>query len=132
MIVVLGITVLGLAVAATIGIPILSVVFGVDLSDLKAELCVVMIGGGFLGYVTFFTTVITIIREQNLLLFGYGTAAICAMIMSKYFVLNFGLLGAAGLYAVLMGLLAFMFLGIMIVKIRKARKEYENERKNLY
>ena len=132
MIVVLGITVLGLAVAATIGIPILSIIFGVDLSDLKPELCVVMIGGGFLGYVTFFTTVITIIRHQNLLLLGYGTAALAAMILAKHFVLNFGMMGAAGLYAVLMGLLAFMFLDIMVIKIRKARKEYENERKNIH
>ena len=132
MIVVLGITILGLAVAATIGIPILSFLFGVDLSAYKLELCVVMIGGGFLGYVTFFTTVITIIRHQNLLLIGYGTAAFAALILAKPFVLNYGMLGAASLYAILMGLLAFMFLGIMVVKIRKERKEYENERDDIH
>ena len=127
MIVVLGITILGLGVAATIGIPILSVIFGVDLSSLKTELCIVMIGGGFLGYVTFFTTIITIIRHQNLLLLGYCTAAGAAMVLSKYFVLNYEMVGAAGLYAVLMGLLAFVFLVIMIVKIRKAEKEYKGK-----
>ena len=119
MLVVLGITILGLAVAATIGIPILSIIFGVDLAPYKMELCIVMIGGGFLGYVTFFTTVITIIRHQNLLLIGYGIASVIAMFLSKPFVMNYGMKGAAGLYAILMGFVAILFLIIMIVKIKQ-------------
>ncbi len=43
---ILGLTILGLAIAFTIGIPILSLIFGVDLSGYKAELCVIMAGGG--------------------------------------------------------------------------------------
>ena len=119
MLVLAGITGLGLIVAATIGIPVLSLIFGVDLTDYKTELCVVMIGGGFLGYVTFFTTVITIIREQNKLLFGYITTAVAALLLSKLFVVRYGMIGAAGLYAILMGILCILFLIIMVMRIRK-------------
>ena len=42
---VLGLALLGLLVAATIGIPVLSAVFGLDLTDYKKELCIIMLGG---------------------------------------------------------------------------------------
>ncbi len=123
LVVVAGITAAGLAVAATIGIPILSIIFGVDLGAFKGELCVVMIGGGMLAYVTFFTTVITIIRHQNLLLIGYGAVAIAAKLFAKPLVLQFQMMGAASLYALLMACLALFFAVIMVVKIRSDKKK---------
>ena len=123
LVVVAGITAAGLAVAATIGIPILSIIFGVDLGAFKGELCVVMIGGGMLAYVTFFTTVITIICHQNLLLIGYGAVAIAAKLFAKPLVLQFQMMGAASLYALLMACLALFFAVIMVVKIRSDKKK---------
>lgn len=118
-IVVAGLTAAGLIVAATIGIPLLSIIFGVDLSSYKSELIVVMIGGGALAYATFFSTVITIIRIQNLLLVCYGAVALAAKILSGLFVTNYGMMGAASLYAVLMTILAVMLFVITVVRIRK-------------
>lgn len=116
--VVAGITVVGLVVAYTIGIPVLSFIFGADLSSYRQELCVIMIGGGMLAYVTFFSTVLTIIRRQNLLLFGYVIISICAKLFSKFFVVNYGIIGAATLYTALMGVLAITFSITMVVKIK--------------
>lgn len=125
--VVAGVTLVGLAIAATIGIPILSFLFGVDLSCYRRELCIVMLGGGMLAYVTFFTTVITIIRHQNLLLVGYAAIAAAAFFLSRPFVLHYGMLGAASMYAVLMGLLAIFFLIVMIICIRKDQQKILKE-----
>lgn len=122
MVIVLGITILGLAGSYLVGIPILSLFFGVDLSSYRMELCMVMLGGGMLAYVTFFTTVITIIRHQNALLFGYAATAIAAKVLSKFFVLNYGIMGAAGLYTILMGMLSIVFFVVMMVKIKKDMK----------
>lgn len=108
MLFILLLTVMGLAIAATIGIPVLSVIFGVDLTGYKMELCIVMLGGGALAYATYFSTVITVIRLQKTLIVCYGIIAIAAMLLSKFFVLGYGIAGAAGMYAFLMTILALI------------------------
>lgn len=119
MILIAGLTVLGLAVAFTIGIPVLSFVFGVDLGNYRNELCVVMLGGGALAYATYFSTVITIIRLQNTLIICYGIVAAAAKLLSGYFVIGHGIMGAACVYAALMIVLTLMLLVIMLYGIKK-------------
>ena len=113
MLVILGLAVLGLIVAGTIGIPVLSLLFGVDLSSYKLELCVVMLGGGLLAYSVFFNTVITIIRLHKTLIICYGVAALAAFAFSGYFVRTYGMLGAAGIYTIIMSVLTTL-LGIIL------------------
>ena len=120
--IVLGLTVAGLLVAATIGIPLLSIIFGADLSSYKMELVIIMIGGGALAYATFFSTVITIIRMQHTLLICYGAVAIGAKLLSGLFVTNYGIMGAAALYTTLMTILAVVLFIIMTVRINKEKK----------
>lgn len=122
MLVVAGLTVAGLLVALTIGIPLLSIIFGVDLGDYKWELFVVMIGGGSLAYATFFSTVITIIRIQRSLLISYGVVAIGAKLLSGLFVTHYGMMGAAALYAFLMTILAIILFIVMEIRLRKEWK----------
>ncbi|MDO4833833.1 MAG: hypothetical protein Q4A40_02215 [Bacillota bacterium] len=119
--VITGLTLLGLAVAYTVGIPVLSFVFGIDLGEYRSELCVVMIGGGALAYATYFSTVITIIRLQNTLIVCYGLLALAAKLASGLFVLNFGIMGAASMYAVLMSILALVLWAITLYGIRRER-----------
>lgn len=126
MLIIAGLTGAGLLVAFTIGIPLLSIIFGVDLGDYKPELCVVMIGGGALAYATFFSTVITIIRIQKSLLISYGVVAIGAKLLSGIFVTNYGMMGAAALYAVLMTLLAIILLLVTTCRIKKEWKKFND------
>lgn len=126
MLIIAGLTGAGLLVAFTIGIPLLSIIFGVDLGDYKSELCVVMIGGGALAYTTFFSTVITIIRIQKSLLISYGAVAIGAKLLSGIFVTNYGMMGAAALYAVLMTLLAIILLLVTTCRIKKEWKKFND------
>ena len=123
MLFVLGLTVLGLAVAATIGIPVLSLIFGTDLSDYKTELCIVMIGGGALGYANYFSTVITIIREQKSMIACYGIAAIFAYVLSGILVKSQGIFGASVMYAIIMTVLAVLLGVITLWKLNKNLKK---------
>ena len=118
-----GLTVLGLAIAATIGIPVLSLVFHAELAPYKPELCIVMIGGGALGFATYFSTVITIIREQNSMIFCYGVAAAAAYMLSGVLVKSQGIRGAAIMYAVIMSILAILLGIITFLKLRKTMKD---------
>ena len=123
MLFVLGLTVLGLAVAATIGIPILSLIFGTDLSEYKTELCIVMIGGGALGYANYFSTVITIIREQKSMIACYGIAAVFAYVLSGILVKSQGIFGASVMYAIIMTVLAVLLGVITLWKLNKNLKK---------
>ena len=65
-----------LSVAAIIGgyllgIPVLSLIYGVDLTDYKKSLVILLIGGGALAIVNFLQMIITVARKQKLLNIGY-------------------------------------------------------------
>ena len=117
-----GLTCLAVAIALTVGIPILSVLFGVDLGDYKTELCILMIGGGAMAYGVFFSTVITIIRKQNYLLICYGVAFAAAMALSGVFVRHYYIMGATVLYTVLMTVLAVLLAAITFFGVKKGPK----------
>ena len=119
--IVMGLTVLGLVVAATIGIPVLSAVFGVDLGDYRKELCIIMLGGGMLAYATYFSTVIAIIRVQRSLIICYGVVSLMSLLLSGLFVKPYGIFGACWLYVLLMGILSISLYIAMKIKLEQEK-----------
>ena len=119
----LGLTALAVAVALTIGIPVLSVIFDMDLTGHRMDLAILMIGGGAMAYGVFFNYVITIIREQKYLLISYGIASLAALVLSGPFVVRAGITGASCLYAVLMCVLAVLLGIVLLWKVRAATKK---------
>lgn len=108
-----GITTLAIAVALTIGCPVLGWFYSADLSDSRVNLTVLMVGGGMLAMVNFLAVVITVIRQQKKLTAGYVIAAVIAMIFSRCTVSRYGISGASVLYTVLMSILAILFFVIL-------------------
>lgn len=117
--VIVAIMLVGILIAFTIGIPLLSLLFGINMEGYEIQLSIVIIGGGMLAYTTFFSTVITIIRCQHILLFGYIAVSILAKLLSGFFVVNYNITGAVMLYTLLMAALAVFFVIAMIVYIKK-------------
>lgn len=103
------ITLICIAGAYLLGVPVLSWLYNTDLSPYKTELLILLLGGGFLGLSGFLNTVITIIRYQKSLMWGYTLVAICAFLFSDRIVGSFGMMGAAVLYTLLMGVLCSVF-----------------------
>lgn len=120
---IMGLAALGMIVAATIGIPVLSAIFGIDLSDYRRELCIIMLGGGLLAYATYFSTVIAIIRIQKSLIACYGIVSILALLLSAPFVKGYGIIGAAWMYVILMGVLALSLFVAMRYRLIQEKKE---------
>lgn len=118
--VITGITTLAILVALTIGCPVLGWLYNADLEKYRIALTVLMVGGGMLALVNFFTVVVTVVRGQKKLMLGYIAVAIVAKIMSKYFVANYGIMGACVLYTVLMTLLAAAFALVLITHVRSS------------
>lgn len=115
---VLGLLAAAIAVALTIGLPVLSLWFGTDLSGYKTELCIIMFGGAMLAYSVYFSTIIAIIRVQRSLIICYGLVSLLSLAISRSFVVGHGMIGASVLYAVLMTILA---LALFIVVLRNFR-----------
>lgn len=108
-VVVIGITLVCIVGAYLVGIPVLSFLYNTDLSLYKNELLILLLGGGFLALSGLLVTVITIIRFQNSLMFGYIIVSILAYTQSKTAVKQYSVRGAAGLYAILTAALCFLF-----------------------
>ena len=121
-----AITLLAIAVALTIGTPVLGILFNADLSDYKIDLAILMIGGGMLALVNFFAVVITVMRYQKHLTTGYVVLAIIAFLLSNRAVGSYGIRGATVLYTILMMLLAVIFAAMLFhfISLRTLAEKY--------
>lgn len=116
-----GLTLLAIAVALTIGCPVLGWLYNTDLSSYRAELTILMVGGGMLAAVNFFTIVVTVIRCQKHLIIGYVACAVLAGVFSNHVVADYGIMGASVLYSLLMTLMGGVFAIILVVCVKKRK-----------
>ncbi|MEG2821309.1 MAG: lipopolysaccharide biosynthesis protein [Lachnospiraceae bacterium] len=124
--IIIGITLACVIGAYLIGVPVLSVLYNADLSNYKMELLILLVGGGFLALSGLLATLITIIRFQKSLIWGYVLVALLAYFLSPILVERYSMMGAAVLYLVLMGILCAIFtllLGYGFTKESKDRKQ---------
>lgn len=115
-----GITLICMIGAYLVGIPVLSWLYNTDLSPYKTELLILLLGGGFLGMCGFLCTMLTIVRFQKSIIWGYSVIAAAAFILSNWIVRMYGMFGAAMLFMLLMGCLS---IGLGIVFLWRVKKE---------
>ncbi|MEA4854208.1 MAG: hypothetical protein VB082_08055 [Christensenella sp.] len=102
-----------------IGIPLLSWFYAADLSAYRAELMVLVLGGGFNALVSLMFYSITVIRKQRYVVIGYGAALIFALAASNLLVPHAGLMGASLAYLLSMAVLVVIFACIFGVCFKK-------------
>lgn len=122
--IIIGITTICILGAYLFGIPVLSFMYNTNLQPYKSELIILLIGGGFLGMSGLLNAVITIIRFQKWLAWGYAVVAALAFFLSDSVVKQYEMMGAAVLYTVLMAMLSvcfliFFFIGVIIKREKK-------------
>ena len=109
--IVIVITAAALAGAWILGIPVLSLLYDTDLTAYKSTLMLLLTGGGFYAAAVFFTVVLTVIRKQETVIWGYFIVAVLSKAASRFFVLRYGINGAAVLYLLTMGTAMLVFGG---------------------
>lgn len=119
--VIAAITVFAVVFAYVIGCWIVGLIYDTDLMPLRVEMCALLVGGGMLAMVNFFSVVITVIRCQKHLALGYIFVAVVAKVLSNYFVRHYGIMGASVLYTGLMTLLTIVFAIILFVCVKKRK-----------
>lgn len=108
-----------------LGIPVLSWLYGTDLTAYKAELMIVLVGGGFNALCVLLYYMITVMRRQKYVLIGYGVAAVTAFFAGDRLVQMRGLMGASYTYLLSVVVLAVLFIVIFTFVCLKNRKEKE-------
>lgn len=115
------ITIVCIVGAFLLGIPVLSWMYNTNLAPYKSELLILLLGGGFLGLSGLLNAVITIIRYQKSLMWGYVAVAVLALLFSNKVVGQYGMMGASVLYTVLMGILCVVFILLFVLGIIKEK-----------
>lgn len=121
--------ILGLSAAAVVGgyllgIPVLSLIYGVNLEEYKTALVILLLGGGALAFVNFLQMIITVARKQNLLNIGYLLAFLAFVLLGKSVVKAYGIVGISIFYTfVVLGIgITFGIITVLIIK-RKSKEK---------
>ena len=118
-----GITALVLIGGYLLGIPVLSLIYGVDLDDYTAEFMVLLLGGGVYALVSFMMVMLTTVRSRNIIAAGFAAGTLCALISGKLLVAMSGIMGAAYLYLITNSVIFLLFTGWLIHEIRNGKYE---------
>ncbi len=119
MLIICGLTVTALGGAYFLGIPILSFVFGTDLAAYKTEMLLLLLTGGLLAMIGYFSTVLITMRESTVLIIGYLADSIISLFLYTLVIRSHGIMGGVLLYGGLCFLLALYEYVWIRVRIRK-------------
>lgn len=116
--------------ASILGIPVLSWVYGVNLSPYKVELLVLLAGGGFGAGAYFLYNVLTSMRKQGIILTGYLAVGVLVTVLSPKLVEKYNMIGAAMSYFCSIMILFFFFFIMLLVTIVVRKQTMNNQVKD--
>ncbi|WEV60921.1 hypothetical protein OZX68_01350 [Streptococcaceae bacterium ESL0729] len=121
--IIVSLTTLILLAGYFLGIPVLSIVYGIDLAPYKSAFMILLVAGGLNTFVYFTTFLLTVFRKQYALIYVYLIVVILATIYTNYLVKNFQLLGAGLSYFTSIFLLVLMISSLCFIFYKKQTKK---------
>ncbi len=94
------ITILVISISWFIGVPILSFVYGVDISSYRWELTILLTAGGFSAAVYLFYNMLTSMRKQKIIMINYLIAACSITALTYFMTARWNITGAAYSYLI--------------------------------
>lgn len=119
---IIGLTIVIEIGAFLLGIPVLSIIYNLDLSPYKMELLILIFAGAISALGTLIYYALTIMRNQKLLLISYVITGISAYFVSPALVEKWHLFGASMANVVLYGLRTTIFIVIFIICFKQNTK----------
>ena len=113
-------TMAGILGAWLLGIPILNILYSVDLQQEKPILMLVMVYGGLNAINIFTYYMIALTRSQKWLLIGYAAAALTVFILAPMMVRQYEMTGAI-LSSIISIALLDLILGIILIRVIRSR-----------
>lgn len=118
----LGMSILIIGGSALLGIPVLSVLYAIDLTMYKRELLMIILGGCFCTFSYVLDNALVVIRKQYLLVCAYVVSWVYVKIFAHTFVDKWGIMGAAIVYTTSMILFFATTLLIFVICLKKGKK----------
>lgn len=118
-----AVTLLGLAGAWLLGIPILKMLYNIDLERDKSVLLLVMVYGGLNAVNIFLYDMIAVTRRQKWLLIGYAAAALTIFFLAPAMVKQSQMTGAILSSIISIGFLDVILAAILTIVIRNRFRE---------
>ncbi len=122
--IIMGMLFLVLTGAYVLGVPVLSWLYNTNLENYKLSMLVLLVGSGFLAVSSYLAVVLTVMRQQKKLIYGYVVASVIALVSAEWLVCRFGVLGASLLYTsvVLLEMVIFFVMFIKTLRVRKGKR----------
>lgn len=114
----LGLSVPILAAAWLLGIPVLSWLYATDLSDLRVDLLLILVGGIFLACNGFYSAVLTITRSQKSIPVMYLVGAVLSILLTPRAVQLYGIRGAVTAFVLVMAAVTVLLTGVFVHAVR--------------
>ncbi len=124
---ILGVTVLTMAGGALLGIPVLELLYPTDLTGRRPELMLIIIGSGFNAVALILYYILTVMRMQRGLCFGYFLSAVLTVWVPWVLIRNGGIFGAAASFCVLMMVQGIVLGGIAWIGYHREKKTQGEE-----
>ena len=105
--------------AYLLGIPVLNMLYGVDISNYKLCLILIIVGAIFYSLSTLVSAALTTIRHTFVQFIVYSLTSLFALFVSKLFIIKFSLIGASFAYLLCMCIQFLLYLFIYIYIMRK-------------
>lgn len=124
---VLGIGVLCVLAAWLLGIPVLELLYAVELDDYLVGLLMIIVGGIFSALILVISTALVTMRRTSDQFWIYCVASIAALIISHLVVPASGVFGACLSYMLSMALLFVMYVGVFYYRLRALKRNPDQE-----
>lgn len=121
-----GVAVLGLAAGAVLGVPVLSLIYALDLSGYRMHLLIIILGGCLYVFSAVLDNVLVVIRKQYVLVICYVVTWIYIKLAAEPFVRIGGVMGASVVYLTSMALLLVITFSIFLYCFNKEKKKIQS------
>ncbi len=115
-------------ICATIGLPILKWIYGVDVLSYTKEVSILVLSGGFFAFSVVLFYALTTMRAQNKVMIGYVLTSIFAYFVAYEGVKKYALFGASvtNLMVTMFLFIVLLIVTVVEVKILKKKKKIKN------
>lgn len=125
-VVILLVTFMCIGGAWFLGVPVLGFLFGVDLTDYKGALCVVLISGGFTALYQLLQYGIIIMRHQYSTFVCCGFTVVLTYLVTPVLTKKYAVMGASASYTISIGFMSILFLAFFVYHLQKDRKQIKD------
>ena len=123
MIILVGVGVVAIIAAYVLGIPVLNVLYGMDLSNYKNLLLLVLVGATFYTLANVYSQVLVLLNVHKMQTLIYVVMSIVSTIICYFLISNYKLSGSVYSYVIFMFILLILYLILYFYTLIKRRNE---------